>query len=81
MNPHLLLLFLFLIVGVGHIALWVAAVVSIMGIAAPRRALVWTVLTFVFPVLGPLAWFLAGRQHELDHSPVTHAPHDVLLGR
>lgn len=61
--PHLVLLPL-LVVGAGGAVLWVAALVSVLRTTTAGRALVWVVLTLVFPVLGPVVWFAVGRRLE-----------------
>lgn len=76
-NPHLVLLYPILIACVAHVALWVCALVSIVGNAAPRRAVIWVVLISAFPVLGSLAWFVAGRHFELQDAADTAGPHSV----
>jgi hypothetical protein len=76
MNPHIIL-YPILIACVAHVALWVCALVSIVGIAAPRRAVIWVVLTSAFPVLGSLAWFVAGRHFELQATAESAGPRGV----
>ncbi|SEP94393.1 PLD nuclease N-terminal domain-containing protein [Microlunatus flavus] len=62
--PHLLLLSLALLAAAGGAVLWVCAVVSVLRTATALRAAVWVVLTLAFPVVGPVAWFLVGHDHE-----------------
>lgn len=56
------------VVGVALAALFVAAVVSV--IRSPRLTttgkVAWTIAVLVFPLLGPLAWFLAGRRSSAE---------------
>lgn len=49
---------------VALVLLFLAALVSVLrapGLGGAARA-VWVVAVLVFPLLGPLAWFLAGRR-------------------
>ena len=59
------------LVSVGLLALLFAALVSI--VASPRYAAggkaLWILAVFAFPVLGPLAWFIAGRSTGLERHP------------
>lgn len=64
--PHLLLLSLALLAAAGGAVLWVCAVVSVLRTAPALRAAAWVVLTLAFPVLGPVAWFLLGHDHEQE---------------
>lgn len=53
-----------LCVVVALLAVFVAALVSVLrapGLGGAARA-VWVVAVLVFPLLGPLAWFFAGRR-------------------
>ena len=45
--------------------------------AAAWRALVWVVLTLVFPVVGPVVWFLVGRGYERTVAAQTYARPDT----
>jgi hypothetical protein len=53
---------------VAQIVLFIAGVIS--AIRSPRLTtvgrLVWIVAMFVFPLLGPLAWFLVGRRANAE---------------
>jgi hypothetical protein len=68
--PHLLLLPLLLACAAG--VLWVCALVSVLRNALAWRAVVWVAVTFVFPVLGPIVWFVLGRGHEREVTAATH---------
>jgi hypothetical protein len=61
--PHLLLLPLLLVSAAGAV-LWICALVSVLRNAIAWRAVVWVLVTLVFPVLGPFVWFFLGRAHE-----------------
>lgn len=51
------------VVGVG--SLWVGALLSIVRTASTRaRTAVWSVVVVVFPIVGSLLWFWAGRPYE-----------------
>jgi Phospholipase_D-nuclease N-terminal len=52
-----------IVLGIAFLALWVGAVVSITasaGLSATAKA-VWILIALIFPVLGPLVWFVSGR--------------------
>ena len=66
--PHLLLLPIALLAGAVGAVLWACAVVSVLRTATALRAAAWVVLTLAFPVLGPVAWFLLGHDHEQELS-------------
>ena len=74
--PHLL----FLLPLVVAVACWLATVVSVVRTAAPLRAVVWVALTLVFPLVGPVLWFAAGRTHERGVAADHAGPHAALLG-
>jgi hypothetical protein len=58
--PHVITLIVIL---AAIIALWIAAIASILRQAVMRPAFkaIWIALCIVLPVLGSLAWFVAGR--------------------
>jgi hypothetical protein len=70
---HLLLLSLVLLASSAGAVLWVCALVSVLRTAVAWRAVVWVAATFVFPVLGPVVWFVLGREHERAVAAETHA--------
>jgi NADH:ubiquinone oxidoreductase subunit 6 (subunit J) len=57
-----------IVVAVAQIVLFVAGVLSVL--RSPRVTgagrLVWIAAMFVFPLLGPLAWFFVGRRASAD---------------
>lgn len=57
-----------LIVVAGLVALFVAAVVSVL--RSPRLTgtgrILWIIAVLIFPLLGPLAWFLVGRRSSAE---------------
>lgn len=67
------------VVAVVGAALWVGTLVSVLRTAVPLRAAGWVAATFVFPVLGPIVWFLAGRSHELAVSAARWGKHRLPL--
>jgi hypothetical protein len=69
--PHLLLLPLLLVCAAGAV-LWVCALVSVLRNALAWRAVIWVAVTFVFPVLGPVVWFVLGRGHEREVTAEAH---------
>ena len=58
--PHLIVL---VVIGAAAAALWISAVVSILRVQTwPAWATaIWLLVTLIFPVLGPIVWFVAGR--------------------
>jgi Phospholipase_D-nuclease N-terminal len=56
------------VICVGLLALFVAALLSVL--RSPRLTgtgrVVWIIAVFVFPLLGPLAWFLVGRRSSAE---------------
>jgi hypothetical protein len=79
--PHLLFLPLLLVSAAGAV-LWVCALVSVLRTAIAWRAVVWVLVTLVFPVLGPVVWFVVGRDHERAVDAGLHADrHADLLVR
>ncbi|GAA3551738.1 hypothetical protein GCM10022197_03360 [Microlunatus spumicola] len=73
---HLLLLFLVGVASTAGAVLWVSTLVSVLRNAAAWRAVVWVAVTFVFPVLGPVVWFVVGRAHERVVNTGTYAGQD-----
>ena len=43
------------------LVLWIGALVSILRQEHTPLLALWVVVTLVFPLAGPLAWFLVGR--------------------
>lgn len=64
----LMLIVLIGLVALGLVVLFIAALVSVL--RSPRLAsggkAVWVLLVFVFPLLGPLVWFIWGRHSSFD---------------
>jgi hypothetical protein len=60
MTLHVIVL---IVLGIAFLALWVGAVASISASAvlSSTAKAVWILITLVFPVLGPLVWFVSGR--------------------
>jgi Phospholipase_D-nuclease N-terminal len=56
------------VVGVALVALFVAALLSVL--RSPRLTgtgrIAWTIGVLIFPLLGPLAWFLVGRRSSAE---------------
>ena len=62
---------LFLVDGVLCLALFIAALVSILcnpPISSDRNT-VWTIVVFLLPVVGPIVWFAAGRKGGAESGP------------
>ncbi len=78
--PHLLLLPVLLVSAAGAV-LWVCALVSVLRTATAWHAVAWVAATFVFPVLGPIVWFVAGRGYErtVAVGPDVDRPAGLLL--
>jgi hypothetical protein len=76
--PHLLFLPLLLVSTAGAV-LWVCALVSVLRHAIAWRAVVWVLVTLAFPVLGPVVWFVVGREHERALAAETHADPYALV--
>jgi hypothetical protein len=57
---HVVVMLIALVLTVG---LWVSAIVSILRQQnmRPMFKILWAILCFVVPILGPLAWFIGGR--------------------
>lgn len=56
-----------LVVGFAQLFLFISALLSILktpNVSTTARA-VWVVITFVFPILGPLVWFVTGRSSAI----------------
>jgi hypothetical protein len=52
---------LLLLVVVPPLLLWIGALVSILRRERTPLLALWVLVTLVFPIAGPLAWFLVGR--------------------
>lgn len=63
------------VVGVVSAALWVGALVSVLRTAVLPRVAVWVAATFLFPVVGPVVWFLVGRSRESTVSAARWGKH------
>lgn len=68
-SAHILVL---AIIGAVVLALFVGALLSIVKTASsPTRTAVWIAVALVFPLAGPLVWFVAGRSWERARSSGT----------
>ena len=56
------------LVSAGTLALWIAAIVSIVKHpdASQTAKVVWIVIVVIFPLLGSLIWFVTGRSALLN---------------
>ena len=74
MDPHHLLLISML--AVVWLVGWVAAVISIAstrGSITSGIRVVWIALVLVFPVLGPVAWFIGARPYYVRSAAALRA--------
>lgn len=57
------LVILLAVVAIAALVLFIAALVSVLSstVLSGVGKIVWILLIFVFPLLGPLLWFLLGR--------------------
>ncbi|MTD15030.1 hypothetical protein GIS00_13885 [Nakamurella sp. YIM 132087] len=65
------------VVGLALLALFIAAAASVLGSdrLTGTGKLLWIVGIFVFPFLGPLAWFFVGRKGSPQiYRPVHYGP-------
>ena len=66
---HLPLLLLLGALAVPLLLLWIGAVVSMLRHERTPLLGLWIVAALVFPLAGPLAWFLVGRGVAEDRGP------------
>ncbi|MGK2309641.1 PLDc N-terminal domain-containing protein [Cutibacterium sp. V970] len=62
------LIILYALAIVVPIALFILALLSILGsgMLTGSGKLIWTVVCFCFPVVGPIVWFIAGKKRALS---------------
>ncbi|MHC5797295.1 PLD nuclease N-terminal domain-containing protein [Lacisediminihabitans sp. FW035] len=71
MNSNLEHLAVLLLIGAASLAFWISAVFSVLHRAAVSsfERGVWIVVAIVLPFLGPLAWFVWGRNRVRQPGP------------